>query len=210
MKKDKFKMPKWMDCAWRRVACERDNCPICGRVEKDRQRHIKKGEGPDDMKCVLEDVERNLKEALGMIKKDAERMGIDISNIDDIEEPPEPEKFPLYNKVGQWRKTILLIGETAENLDNFWLHTEAAADLFWYCNTIAAKTYRQLCNRWHLDHGDDYGEFDYEYTNCVLKECFRILKNALKVLAKNDTSLNKDLGLAFVELKNLEKEIMKI
>ena len=70
----KFKMPKWMDCAWRRVACEKDSCPICGRINKDRKRHIEAGEDPDDIGMVFEDVGRTFKETLELIKKDAENL----------------------------------------------------------------------------------------------------------------------------------------
>ena len=65
----KFKMPKWMECTWRRVPCGRDDCPICSRIKKDRQRYIERGEDPDAAESVFEDVSRNFKEALQMIKK---------------------------------------------------------------------------------------------------------------------------------------------
>ena len=204
----KFKMPKWMDCAWRRIPCNKDNCPICGRIKKDRQRHIKKGEDPDSLESVFEDVGRNFKETLEMIKKDCEAKGIKLTNIDNIQEPPEPEEFSLYNKLNKWRKSVHNLRELAE--DDIWQYTEPAADLFWYINTITAKTYRQLTNRWEIEHGDEYGGIDYEYTRYVIKECLKILKNSLKELISLNPKQKIGLMLIHDKLLKLEKEILNI
>lgn len=205
-----FKMPKWMECTWRRVPCGKDNCPICGRIKRDRQRHIERGEDPDDIRSVFEDVSRNFKEVLEMIKKDAQSLGIDITNIKNIKEPPEPEKFPLYKKVRAWNKSVFKIADEAELSGNWWIYTKAAADLFWYANTLMAKTYRQLCNRWHIENGDEYGEFDYQYTRYVLKECFKILRNSFKELVSNNYLQKRELDSVYSNLLKLEKQIIKI
>ena len=39
---DNFKIPKWMDCTWRRIPCGRDSCSICGKINKHRRELIKK------------------------------------------------------------------------------------------------------------------------------------------------------------------------
>lgn len=205
-----FKMPRWMECAWRRVPCGKDDCPICGKVKKDRQRHIEKGEDPDDIKSVLKDVDRNFKEVLQMVKKDAKRMGIDIINIKDIKEPPEPEKFSFYRKVEKWNKAVFKLAKEAELSENWWIYTEEAADLFWYANTLIAKTYRQLCNKWHIKNVDNYGDFDYQYTKYVLRECLKILKKSLKELIQNNQAQKKELNSIFLYFLKLEKQIIKI
>ena len=208
--KGKFKMPKWMECTWRRVPCGRDDCPICGRIKRDRQRHILRGEDPDDIKSVFEDVDQNFKEVLQIIKKDAESKGFDITNIENIQEPPEPEKFPLYRKVKKWNEAVRAIGDRAEIAGEFWIYTEAAVDLFWYANTLMARTYRQLCNRWHIENGDEYGEFDYQYTRRVLKETLKIFKKSLRELIKENIFQKKEFGSILSELLKLEKQIVKI
>jgi len=202
-------MPKWMECTWRRVPCGKDDCPICGRIKRDRQRHIEKGEDPDDLKSVSEDVGRNFKEALEMIKKDAESRGFDITNIENIKEPPEPKKFPLYGEIEKWNKSVMAFGDMTQVSGEFWIHTEAAADLFWYANTLMAKTYRQLCNRWHINNGDDYGEFDRQYTSYILKECLEILKKSLKGLV-NSYPQKQELNSLYSNFLKLERKIIKI
>ena len=207
--KGKFKMPKWMGCTWRRVACGKDDCLICGRIKRDRQKHIEQGEDPDDMKSVFEDVDRNFKEVLKMIKKDCETYGIELTNIENIKEPPEPEEFPLYREIDDWRdKVIALLGEAYET-EELWVETEAAADLSWYKDTIAAKIYRQLINKWHIEQGDEYGDFDYKYTKYVLGECLKILKKSLNELILLQSLQKADLIVTLARLLEIEKKILK-
>jgi len=207
---NEFEMPKWMECTWRRVRCGEDDCPICGRIKEDRQRHIEKGEDPDSMESVREDAGRNLEQALKMIKKDAEQKGFDITNIDDIEQPPPPEVFSLYEKVLEWRNSVVEILENADRENKAWMHTEAVADLGWYTNLLPAKVYRQLCNRWHIENGDDYGEFDFKYTKYVLTECLKITEQALKELITHHSGQKANLMLAHDKLINLKQDILEI
>lgn len=205
-----FKMPEFMDCTWRRVACDKFECKICGKIKRDRMAHVIKGEDPDDMKNVFEDVGTSLREALIMIKKDAEKRGIDIENIkeDELQKPPEPEEFPLYKKVETWHKSATKLVQHAEKASSAWLLTEAGADLVWYKNTILVKTYRQLCTRWELNREQEYGEFDFNYTKYVLGECFNILKKSLKELFASMQL--KEFNILLTKLAKLEKEVMSI
>jgi hypothetical protein len=207
---DDFKIPKWMKCSWQRVSCGKNDCPICGRIKRDRQRHLERSGDPDQMKSVLEDVGRNFKEVAAMIKRDCEARGIKLANIEEIQEPPEPEKFPLYLKMEEWNREVFKIGNEAELSGNWWIYTEAAADLFWYANTLLAKAYRQLCNKWHLENGYEYGDFDHQYTGRVLKECLKILKKSLRELIKGNMSQRKEFDLTLSQLLKLEKEIIRI
>jgi hypothetical protein len=201
-------MPVWMECTWRRKPCEQDDCPICGRIKEDRQKHLKLGENPDTLKIVLEDVGRNFKEALVIIRANAKRKGIDISSFDNIKEPPEPEKFPLYTEVQKWQKSIFDLAENSRS--SFWTYTEDAEDLFWYANTLGLKVYRQLCNKWQVENGAPYEEFDYSYTGYVLNECLNAIKSSLSRLILVGS---KDMGkLIFLsaQLMILEKKIARI
>lgn len=206
----KFTMPKWMDCTWRRIPCGQDNCPICGRIKHDREKHLAQGEDPDSMEAALKDIGDNFKEAMTMIKKDAKRLGIDITNISHIQEPPESHEFPLYNKIEDWHHNIYKMAEQAEDNLDAWPFLEAGENLLWYANTILAKTYRQLCNRWHLKQGDEYGEEDYQYTKYVLGECLAIIKQSLEELSNTYPEEKGKFNLALVMLSGPEREIMEI
>lgn len=207
-----FKIPKWWDCAWRRVSCEKDECRMCGKIKQDRLTHIMKGEDPDDMGSVFEDVGNSLGGALAMIKQHAAEMGIDITNINEaeLEEPPEPDTFFLYQKAAEWQDEIAAIIKDADLRGNAWLFTKSAADLGWYKNTLLVKTYRQLCNRWHLDRGDEYGEVDYQYTKYVLGECLKILEKSLDELSAVGSPQSVGLKRCLVLLRELNKPILSI
>lgn len=207
---DNFRMPKWMECTWRRNSCGKGDCPICGRIKRDPQRHIEKNEDPDDIKSVFEDVGRNFKETLEMIKKDCEAKGIELTNIDKIKEPPEPEEFPLYKKVKQWSNSVFETLERATTCEELWTFTETAEDLSWYSNLLPAKVYRQFCNQWEIGHGDAYGEVDYNYTKYVIGECLKILKKSLGELTYFNSSQKSGLILALGQLMTLENDINKI
>jgi len=212
---DDFKMPEWMDCTWRRNACGKDECRICGKIRRNRQGHMVKGEDPDDLKFVFEDMNRDFKNAIRMIKKDAERRGIDISNLDELaeEESPEPKEFPLSERIISWRMFLyetLAAEDLFEGMDT---ESETVKDLSWYSNTLAAKTYRQLCNRWHIKKGDEYGKFDYEYTRYVLEECSKILKKSLSEIIARKRKLRSSPDqflFLYKQLSILEKSILNI
>ena len=93
------------------------------------------------------------------------------------------------------------------------MESETIKDLSWYSNTFTVKTYRQLCNRWHIKKGDEYGKFDYEYTKYVLEECVRILKKSLsEIIArkrKPRSSVDQFLFL-YKQLLILEKSVLNI
>ena len=207
---DDFTMPKWMDCAWRRVPCGKDECKICGRIKQDRMRHIMKGENPDSMKSAFENTGRNLKEVLEMIRRDAKKRGIDITNLEDIEEPPKPEEFPLYNTVSQWCEALDKTARSAKETGRPWFYTEVAANLLWYKNTLLSKIYRQLYNRWERERGNEYGKVDSQYTKYVLEECIKILKQSLAQLPELNSTQQGEFKRALVRLAELEKQILEI
>lgn len=149
----------------------------------------------------------SLSEALEMIKKDVKRSGIDITNIENIKEPPPPEKFVLYSKIVKWVNFISEIAYRAEMSHELWLETEAAADLLWYRNIFATKSYRQFCNRWHIDNGDDYGGVDFEYTKYVLAECSKILISSLNELLSLASGQKGELIMAAGQFAKLENGV---
>jgi len=199
-----------MDCTWRRVACGRDDCPLCGKINKQRQKHIEKGEDPDDLRCVFEDVSENFKETFELLEKDAEKMGIDLENVEDVEEPPRAEEYELYKKVKEWRNDIMEVIKQSDAKGAAWLWSEAGKDLAWYTNTIIAKTYRQLSNRWELDRGYDYAKEDFDYTYYVLEESLKILDEALSELGENVGDHGRRFYLAQIFLRKLKGEILNI
>jgi len=195
---------EFLNCAWRRIPCGKDTCPICGRINRQTEKLIKEGKDPDSLESVFECVGANLAEVLAMAKKDAERHGIDIANLDDVADAPS--EFVLSNKVTDWYVKIVRLYERESKGEAPWLETEEAADLIWYAGTLSAKTYRQLCNQWYLENEKEYGDFDYEYTGEVLKEVLKILNKSLFKLG----ALNMSIRRLHKEFNEFKPAIIKI
>jgi hypothetical protein len=173
---------EWLDCGWKRIPCGKRSCPLCGRVARDRERLTKEGIDPDSIEGAFESVGANFAEVLTMLKKDAEEMGIEIENLDDIEEAPGFEEFPLVVSAQEFCKEVLHLYQSEDEQSAPWLMTEAAADLVWYTGIFHAKLYRQYCNRWHKERGDGYGDFDHTYTAGVLRQVIFLLTEAFQEL----------------------------
>ncbi len=211
-KESKFKIPKWWDCQWRRVPCGKDSCAMCGRVNKQRKKHILRGEDPDTMESALADVGDMFDETFELLHKHSKRMGIDLNNLPEEPEPerPEHEEYPLYNSLTQWYKGVRKLAKEAEEGFQAWIKTEAGQDLLWYHSMILVKTARQLDNRWEIEHGDEFAAQDMEYQGYVLSESIAILKKALADLAALRTHQAVDFTFCLSELESLEKKILKI
>ena len=218
--------PVWMECTWRRVPCAKNVCPICSRFNRKRQKNLGHNEDSYGAEPILEDVFYNLKEALKVIKEDAELKGMglcDPKDINNIKEPPRPERFKLYRQVVDWYESVSDTIEDSLMSGQEWVDLDSGLDLAWYSNLLPAKVYRQLCNRWFIRNDYEYGDFDYEYTRHVIKECLEIIKRAIfgnislgegfPISAEKldpDKYTEKRLLNIYSGINNLEKKINKI
>lgn len=204
--KTKFKPPKWWECQWRRVPCGKDTCALCGRINKQRQAHIAKGEDPDSIESAFGDVQDSFAETRAMLQKDAKRFGIDLENLEDVEyaEAPENSNHPVVKRLMRFYKTMLKVSREAQESIQAWPKTEAGKDFFWYPSMILVKTKRMLDDRWEIEQGEDYADDDVEYTRYVLQESILILKNALTELIVLRTYQLPDFNYCYDELESLE------
>jgi len=192
-------MKKRLDCTWKRIPCGEEECPICGPIKRERGKMILEGKNPDTPEAAFGIVGTNVAEALTIIKEDAKRMGIDIENLDDIPELPEPKDFPLAQSAEEWCVELLQFCEKEDAREALWLMTEEAEDLAWYASVFAEKVYRQLQTRWSQDRALEYGDFDYEYTRDVLKQIGKILTATFRKLEISAPALG-DFHKKFVKL----------
>ena len=200
----------WQDCTWKRVPCGRDECPICGRIRREREDHIARGEDPDSIEAAIADVDNYFQETFLSLSSDIKRQKISPGRTKgSLNTPPPPLEFILYNKVLGWRDGIYKIADESDDTSSTWLFTEAGEDLLWYANTLLAKIYRQLANRWRMEKGENPDE-EYAYTGRVLAECLRILKGSLGELSAMNITQKKEFGIARLFLTALEREIISI
>lgn len=211
-KEEVFQMPAWQDCTWRRVPCNKADCPMCGRVQRQRQKHIERGEDPDTWEAAMQDVGETFKEVHGLLRKDAKRMGIDLDNLEEVEipEPPKAGTYPIYNKMMEWRKSVFSLAEEASEWGEAWLESEAGHDLTWYANLLPVKITRALSDKWEMENTDMDMEVDYDYTKYVIGECVKILQQALTTIRNLNPSQAVQFQLLHSQLVQMEEEIKSI
>ncbi|MDO8261097.1 MAG: hypothetical protein Q7T50_06445 [Candidatus Magasanikbacteria bacterium] len=202
-------MPLWQDCQWRRNACGGDDCPICGRINRDRKRHIEFGEDPDSIDSVMADVSNSFKEMLSLLKIDMEKKGIDMDTVYEEEKNPMPIDFPIYNKIMQWRQGVYDIVEDSTEDSDAWLKTEAGENLMWYSSTLMVKIFRQLSTVWQMKRGKgEFLESEYRYTGFVLGEVIDILEKSLNELSTNGGVFAGQFNIARLSFDAIRQEIL--
>ena len=210
LKKEEHCAPRWMDCSWKRIACGEDSCPVCGKIKKEKEKHIKNGEDPNDVSITLDDLSNIFKKILRDIKKEAKTKGVDISKIKSKKDPPAPSEFSLYNEVKKWRDSMFFIIKRTVIRRETLVYTEAFDDFIWYADILPIKTYRQLCNKWEIKNGKKNNDYDYVYTKHVLDECLKFLNEALATLMVFNSDEKHLFIINAASLMFLEKEIRKI
>lgn len=214
MVQEKFTMPEWQDCTWRRNSCGKDSCRICGQIKKDRQERLARGEDPDSMEAALDYVKKSLEQTLQLVQRQASEMGIDLDQIEDIatDEPPEAEEFILWREVHNWVLEVHEIAQIAWEMENFQdpRYMESLKDLTWYARTLDVKIYRKLCNRWELERGEEYADADFDYTKYVLGTCTNILRDVLVTLDGVSVDPRPAFMLLFSQLADLKKKIVAL
>lgn len=197
-------IPPYNYCDYRCEECE--YMETCKVYQKDRERrlmHQLKGEDPDDMRVVMEDVKESFEEAMDMLRNQAEELGIDLNDISDDEarQPPEPEVFPLYRQSHEFtlkshdllkrlRETGFSEPSLKEEVDNFsWHHT-----------VVSAKLARALTGKWE---GDDFSMEDATMSAQVALRSVCFCEGALKKMLNEIPELFNEI----LELLDLAKGV---
>lgn len=204
--KNKFTLPKWMDCTWRRVPCGQHSCPICGEIKKDGGKYSARAKNPDDIQIMIVDLSQNFRKLVQLIKKSAKRYGVEMVNIEYVQETPLPQHFPLYYQAEKWKESVCDLVDKGQRTGEIWIMLEAADDLLWYANLLPAKCYHQLINRYRLARRDKYAEYEYEYTAYVLSEIFKILEFSISQIQPH----NINFLVVRAELEKIKKKVLTI
>lgn len=140
-------------------------CEVFQDEQKSREKWIRQGKDPDSREYVFETVEENFKKAMELIEKGAKKWGIDLSKIDDsdYQPPPKPEKFPLFNLVEKFSKSLEKLLKDLEMVPietDEGLVLENREVISHYCFLIPAKTYRALTSKLEEEKDKDDQTFD--------------------------------------------------
>jgi hypothetical protein len=90
--------------------CERcrftDRCRVYEREQKQLERHLLRGEDPDDPEVFVRDVTESFDEALGMLQEMADEMGLEVADEPDPAPLREPEAGPLETQTLRWSQRV--------------------------------------------------------------------------------------------------------
>lgn len=195
-----FDFPPWWECTWRRKGCGQSTCPMCGQH--------KLGLAKELQNIFRTEEEREHGVSIDMFTERAEESIIEES--DDLEDlTPEPEDFPLYQKVYAWHKKLITAAQKLEQDNPAVRDHKQWEDLLWYGTLLQGKVYRQLCSRFEMDNGNQFRDMDYIYTGYVLRESIKIIEESLMVMLPVIPK-QRDFAVLKYSLGQLKPAILKI
>ena len=202
-----FIAPDWWECQWRRNPCNRPECPLCGRMIKQRYKHQFKGEDPDSMESAVQDIGDSFAETMMMLQQAAKEQGIDLDAIPEDGTESPPDEFPISNKATEWAARLNQFAKWAGDECTL---TDEGQNLMWYANLIPAKAYRNLCSVWRFNKGQLDDRLDYTYTQYVIGECIKIVKGSLASLTSAPPPFGHGLNELYREFLDIEEDVMSI
>lgn len=159
-------------------------CKICKEELKRKDFHKKAGKDPYDWQYVFKDLGDDLAKVHKMLEKEANRLGIDLNNLDDVEEAPKPETYPIFNLMRRYGDRVEKIIKSlqAVPIDTDLELTIKAVDVLSHSrHYVIAKTGRALSSRWEeeKDPQDDL----YDSKTSALFAYVAVERNSRALLA---------------------------
>lgn len=207
-------IPPYNYCDYRCERCEhRAECKVYKQDEERSLAHRLKGEDPYDMKIVMQDVEADLKQAMDMLRQQAEEMGIDLDEISDEESemPPDPEEYPLYRQSHEFTLNAhQFLRKLREVRSANPVLEEEIGNLAWHHTVVSAKLARAYSGRGL----DDELETEDAYRSAqVALRSISLCQTALKTMLNETPEFLNDilelLGMAKEIREGIEKEFAR-
>lgn len=186
-------------------------CKICKEDLKRKEFYKKLGVDPYDWKYVFKDMRDDLAKVHKMLEKEAKRLGIDLDNLEDIEEPPGPETYPIFKLVKKY-------GDQVEKIIKNLQVIPINADLNLVMKTvdvlshsrhyIIAKIGRSLSSRWEgeKDPRDDLNDSK----TSALFAYVAIERNSRALLALSKHKPLKELKEKFIKFAAVSLDIAEV
>lgn len=219
--------------------CERcrlaNKCVVYADTERKKAEHISKGEDPDDINIVMEDVKKDLEKTMRLLKKISEKEGIDLESLPDKEALlPDIKKHPLnvdclayMQKAHVFLKkltsvlkaekndifeTVRLIPSAEEEISHFEGIIDHYEVIAWYHTLIPAKIYRALSSKFEavVEKDAELAQINLDDANGSAKVAYFGLKKSIISLQKlfkwNEPLQNEALNL-MVDADRMRKSL---
>ena len=121
----------------------------CPTYKKERERIIKhklKGEDPYDLENIFEDMEKDFKESINLLDKNAKKQGIDLNKQDTVKQIPktDPSNLSLYYKAKKYFNLVHNYFEEWEKDINKPELAKEIKNISRYYSLITVKLHRAL------------------------------------------------------------------
>jgi hypothetical protein len=83
-----------------------DRCRVYAEEQRKMERHLLRGEDPEDPAVFMEDVAESLGEAVQMLEQMVAESGMDLEAVLAAEIPVERETHPLETRAGRWSERV--------------------------------------------------------------------------------------------------------
>ena|SRR3990167_4363032 len=187
-------------------------CRICQDELEYHARCVREGKDPYDMKNVFKEIGDNFAKIMAMIQEEAERMGIDLNNLDDdYEEPPPSKIYPVYRLIAKYGYQV---GSIIKNLSEIPIDADVelvskAIDVFSHSrHYVIAKISRALSSRW-TEEKDTEDDTEDSKTSALFAY-MAIERNSRAALALAKHKALKDLKQKHLKFAKLSIELAQI
>lgn len=178
---EEFKPPPFNYCDYRCDRCaETENCRVYKEEQESLLDHYLKGEDPNDMKVVLEDVHRSFEKTMKMLREMAEKEGIDLEEIKEEEASEvKPDDYLIFRIAHDYFKTAHDFIKQFKGVSIPESIERDFEDLVWYHTLIPAKVGR-LVSGFEDEIDDDVQRIEEEGTLKVINASIDTSRSALK------------------------------
>jgi hypothetical protein len=83
-----------------------DRCRVFAQEQRQMERHLLRGEDPDDPAVFMGDLQASLGESVQMLQEMADEMGVNLDDLPEAEEPGPREPHPLEGRTWRWSERV--------------------------------------------------------------------------------------------------------
>ena len=200
---------------------KRDNCTLYKEDFDANIQHIIKGEDPNDLKVVFEDVRKNFEKTASLISEWVKEKNIDLSEDDGSFEFQKKKEMELLNhplhklSIEYYKKAHVFLKQNFYGKTSVILETSHDFErLSWHHTLLRVKIYRALCDIYARNDKDDYSLHHAVAQIDISSKCITESQNALSNLQKlqifSKNTINELLALLnriSISINTIEKEI---
>jgi hypothetical protein len=208
-----FEIPRYNYCDYRCEECDyAKECRVYREDVETKKKHVERGEDPNDMDIVMQDLAESFKKTRELLGKSAKKWGIDLEKV--VREAPEiemvePETFPLYRLAHSFTMSVHeFLGKVREE----YLHEEMIKDfedLQWHHTLVSVKLARAFSSKHDEICDDELNQQDAMLSASVSMRSANKCEGALNNMIDELPGLFSEVADLLSTLKEIKEGIEK-